>query len=215
MFKDFIKRHLAFWTRRKFIYSVPFAPRNAVALTFDDGPHPENTGRILEILRRHAVKATFFVSGNAAERYPHLLKAIHDEGHEIGNHGYEHVHVSAVSRTRYVDNVCKTTEIVSALAGQTPVFFRPPYGELSLGIARMILSHRLSCVMWSRDSRDSFIKESGDLLAYLKTRSFGGGDIVLFHDDQRQTVEILDQFLSWLAESGITVQPLAHLLRIP
>lgn len=214
MLKRFIKRQLALWAPRKFIFAVPTAPHSTIALTFDDGPHPVNTKRILEILRAHAVKATFFVSGDAAERYPHLLKAIHDDGHEIANHGYEHMRLSVVGYQRYAESVRKTSDIISDITGRRPTFFRPPYGELSFGIVRLILSHPVACVMWSTDSRDSFIKKPEDLIAYLKKQSFEQGDIILFHDDQLQTIEILDQFLGYLEEAKISIQPLAQMLRV-
>lgn len=212
MFKRFIKGQLAFWAPRKFIFASPAAPRDTIALTFDDGPYPVNTERILEILRGHKVKVTFFVSGNAAEHYPHVLKAIHDEGHEIGNHGYEHMRLSVVGYKKYAESIRKTDEVISAITGRKPTFFRPPYGELSFAIVRLILSHPLACAMWSKDSRDSFIKKPEDLFSYLQTQTFKQGDVVLFHDDQQQSIQILDQFLRYLKETKIDIQPLGQML---
>lgn len=214
MYKRFIKGQLAFWAPRKFIFAAPSAPKDTIALTFDDGPHPVNTERILEILRGHKVKATFFVSGNEAERYPRVLKAIHDDGHEIGNHGYEHVRLSKIGYKRYAENICKTGDIVSTITGRRPIFFRPPYGEMSFGVVRMVLSHPVACVMWGRDSLDSFIHKPEDLIAYLETQPFGKGDVVLFHDDQQQTIEILDQFLCFLKTNKMAIQPLTRMLRM-
>src|SRR5688572_11811615 len=103
--------------------------RTAVSLTFDDGPAPDSTDAILDILRRENVRATFFVIGRYAAQHPALLRRVHDEGHLIGNHTFDHSRLGMFKGRRYwVDQVRRTNDLVRELTGQTPALFRPPMG---------------------------------------------------------------------------------------
>ena len=99
-----------------------------VALTFDDGPNPEYTEKLLNGLRERGVKATFFLLGAEVEKYPDIVKQMYEDGHLIGNHSYEHVNLSTLSDAEAVQQVDKTNQAISRITGENPEYIRPPYG---------------------------------------------------------------------------------------
>src|SRR4051812_27039160 len=113
-------------------------PANAgVCLTFDDGPHPEHTPRVLDALREHGVTATFFVIGEQAEKYPEVVRRMAAEGHAVAQHSYSHSEPSQTSTRKLLDEIAQTTRLLTDTLG-TPAgphasWFRPPKGELTAG----------------------------------------------------------------------------------
>jgi peptidoglycan/xylan/chitin deacetylase (PgdA/CDA1 family) len=99
-----------------------------IAVTFDDGPHPANTPKILDVLRRHGVKATFFVVGQMVDSYPHLVRREHEEGHVVGNHSYTHPHLTALGSAGVEKELRDTNAAVTSAGVPKPTLFRPPYG---------------------------------------------------------------------------------------
>ena len=105
--------------------------KNRIALTFDDGPHPRHTHEILAILRKYNVKATFFIIGVNARNYPDSLRAIANDGHEIGNHTFTHQCMRGKSYTQIAHDVSDCSDIIFDLCGQYPMVFRPPGGIMA------------------------------------------------------------------------------------
>ncbi len=101
--------------------------KKKIAITFDDGPHPVYTLKLLDGLAQRNVKATFFIIGESAERYPEVIKRIYAEGHLIGNHTYSHVQLTCISSTRAIEEIRKTNDIVASITGETVRYIRPPY----------------------------------------------------------------------------------------
>src|SRR5574340_1329196 len=120
-----------------------------LALTFDDGPLPPYTGRILDVLAREAVAATFFVCGSNAELYPETLKRIAADGHAIGNHTYTHPYLFFMSTRNIAAEIERTQDVVERAIGKAPVLFRPPYGGRWFGLRRVLRERHLQLVMWS------------------------------------------------------------------
>ena len=104
-------------------------PEKAIALTFDDGPHGECTGRLLDGLKARGVKATFFLMGQNIEGNEELVRRMQEEGHLIGNHGYEHVQMTRAGQEKACQAVDRTGEMIAAITGQKPHYLRPPYGD--------------------------------------------------------------------------------------
>lgn len=102
-----------------------------VALSFDDGPDPDNTPRILDVLAEQEVKATFFVIGEAALNYPEIVQRIHDEGHTIGNHSYSHANFTTLSYQDAFNEILGTSQIIESITGVAPTLFRYPFGITS------------------------------------------------------------------------------------
>lgn len=111
--------------------ALPGTGQRQIILTFDDGPHPSYTPRVLDILEHHDIKAIFFVVGQEAERYPELVSDIHRRGHLLGNHTYSHRNVSDLPRADLLYELTTTDTVVVEITGQTPVYFRPPRGNFS------------------------------------------------------------------------------------
>jgi peptidoglycan/xylan/chitin deacetylase (PgdA/CDA1 family) len=165
-------------------------------LTFDDGPDPVSTPSLLGILRKHNVKAMFFCTGNAAVKFPDLMKQISGEGHLTGNHSYSHRDGWRTGTAEYVDDVMKAAEFTSAS------LFRPPFGRMTLR-QYFILKKRFRIVFWDLmpyDFENTFGREKS--LEILKKYSRPGSVIVL-HDSPTSCAErILDEFLSYAVEKG-------------
>lgn len=175
-----------------------------IALTFDDGPHPINTARILDILDEEEAKATFFLQGSEAEKYPGLVDEIARRGHEIGNHGYSHLSARRVPWRTYVEEVDRTQRILKGIVGEaTGRLFRPPFGEITpLTFLRLAVGgYRF--IFWSADSRDSFIREPAALAAHIDALPVDSGDILLFHEDYGHMVAALPRILKSLKARGL------------
>ncbi|EKD82177.1 MAG: chitin deacetylase, partial [uncultured bacterium] len=104
------------------------ADTRKIVLTFDDGPHPRTTPKVLEILRQRNIKAIFFVLGLQAAKYPALVKQIHDEGHLIGNHSYSHKNLAQLSEEGLRGELNRTSRLIESITGSKPAYLRPPYG---------------------------------------------------------------------------------------
>lgn len=162
----------------------------AVALTFDDGPHPKYTEPILKVLREEEVKATFFLVGNEVKKYPDLARAIAEEGHEIGNHTFSHCRLNGMKFHTLSQEIDETTDLIQRTTGVSTRLFRPPYARVTVALLRYAFRYRITIVLWSIDSRDSFEGASPLKMRY-EIRSVGPGDILLLHEDYPHTVEAL------------------------
>lgn len=149
-----------------------------VALTFDDGPHPEFTPRVLEILRHHQAQATFFMVGAAAEKYQGIVRQVAREGHVIGGHSWDHRSFPSLSsgERRRQMRACEL-----ALSPQQARLFRPPYGHQTVGSRLDALWHRSEVVGWSVDSTD-WQEEKPEIIADCVIGKLQPGAIVLLHD---------------------------------
>jgi peptidoglycan-N-acetylglucosamine deacetylase len=198
-----IKRAVARVAPRQVIYRGPSAHAR-VALTFDDGPHPENTPRILEALARSGAQATFFLQGHEAGRQPHLVRAIHAAGHQVGNHAATHRSPAELGTRSYVQEVLDTQALLSDIVG-APVgrSFRPPYGATSMPTFLKLCAAGFRYVFWSRDSRDSWVREPGALVDHFARQQATAGDIVLFHDDYAHTAAALPALLQGMQAQGL------------
>jgi len=204
--KKIIKTVISLLFPDKFILKRVKNSSNKVAITFDDGPHPVNTKKLLGVLKNEAVKATFFVSGSEAEKYPELVSEIKNNGHEIGNHSYSHKKISEIGIEKYSRDIKKT----SALIGDTALF-RPPYGEISMSLLKLISKNDLKYIGWTVDSKDSYIKDKDKLVESMKSRVIREGDIILFHEDYASTVEAMRQIVIDLKARGFKLVRMSEL----
>ena len=165
-----------------------------MALTFDDGPDPVYTPRILEILRRHKVRATFFVLGAHVPGNEELLRRIYSEGHEIGNHTWGHPDLTTLNPEQVEDQVAHTQFIIAAAGVPAPKMFRPPYGAVN----DMVKAHvPLSIVRWNIDPEDWKAKEPAELAMQVFIHARPGG-IVILHDTEARSADALETILQGL-----------------
>ena len=185
----------------------PHTGPNTVALTFDDGPHPDTTPRILDLLRAHDAKATFFVVGEAVARHPCLVRRIADEGHTLGIHGLRHRTMVLQNGPSILADLRETARrIALAAPGAPPTrLFRPPYGFKTLTLSRAATRSGLQLVAWSLDPRDyDGVSSAADIEAHLGAR-LRPGDIVLLHErpGTMHTLDALPGILAHIAARGL------------
>ena len=175
----------------------------SILITFDDGPHPVNTLRILEILKENDVKAVFFVVGEKAMKYPEIIEQIIDEGHLIGNHTYTHPPLFALfSGKRVKSEIVQCEKALKDRFGITPSFFRPPIGYTNPIIGRVVRELNVQVMGWSFRSWDTVLRNPKLLLRWSE-RGLKPGNILLFHDTLNQTVHMLPELLALSAQKGL------------
>jgi peptidoglycan-N-acetylglucosamine deacetylase len=167
------------------------ASRPAISLTFDDGPHPEYTPRLLDQLGEHQISATFFLIGREAELYPELVRRIVQEGHQLGNHTWHHAPPDQVSARALADEVHRTQQLLTDLTGQVPRVFRPPLGKLTPGKFACVWRLGLTTVLWSVDPKDYQVDSVAELRRRLLDHPCRSGDIVLMHDSRPLALEVI------------------------
>jgi peptidoglycan/xylan/chitin deacetylase (PgdA/CDA1 family) len=191
----------------------PAGGARRVAMTFDDGPHPENTPRILDALDAHGARATFFLQGDSADQHPRMVREIVRRGHEVGNHGYAHLDARAVASADYVADVLHAQATIEDILGQAlPRIFRPPYGNVTPGSMLALLRLRFRFILWSLDSRDSFIRHAPALVDHVGQQRIEAGCIMLFHEDYGHTVEALAELIGIVKQRGMAPVTVKDLL---
>src|SRR3954449_2859795 len=203
------------------LYHQGAGGEHQVAITFDDGPDPRWTPKILDTLKAANVKATFFVVGVNAERYPALVRRIVNEGHEIGNHTYYHPNLALCWPEHIRLELNATQLLLEPLTGRATTLFRPPYAadtgptELS-ELAPLKIAEDLNylVVLENIDPQD-WARPGADIILQRIKQQRRDGNIILLHDaggDRSQTVEALPRVLDWLHTRGDTIVPLSTLL---
>lgn len=172
------------------------AIRRSIYLTFDDGPHPENTPRILDGLASIGAKATFFLVGSQVEMYPLLVRRIIADGHSIGSHSWSHCSCRKQGVGEWLADVRKARDAVEQLTGQSCRLFRPPYGELTPQVMIGLLRQGYRIVHWSHDPKDSAFKSEGEFFEWFANSDLYDGSVVLLHDDCLITSECIAKVCS-------------------
>lgn len=185
-----------------------------LALTFDDGPNPSLTPRLLDILKEHGVKATFFVVGRQVAANPEIVERLAAEGHEIGNHSWDHSSLENMRLESVRDQLVRTNNIIRAVAGHAPVLMRPPYGRTNSALNRWIRSDlEMAVVMWSVDPLDWRHKDPVRVRREILSKARPGA-IVLAHDSQPATVEAMPEVLAGLLRDGFTFVTVSELIAL-
>lgn len=175
-----------------------FDTENEIALTFDDGPNPETTEKILDILKYHQIKASFFCVGTQIEKYPEIFQRIVNEKHTIGNHTWSHHNFFAfLSYKKVLQEIVKTNAYIYKYTNKSTILFRPPVGILNPIIAKVCKNMNLKIIGWNLRSLDTVKSKSKVLIRLSKVKA---GDIVLLHDNRQSTPEILEEFIGIIAE---------------
>lgn len=224
---------LAWFSLSIFVVQVPFFCRALtrgdgalprVALTFDDGPHPKFTPMVLDLLKEHGVRATFFLVGKKVLENPETVKRIIDEGHGIGNHSMSHVHLLSLMRTRAQmiemegckRAIAETAEISTSTA---PRWYRPPMGYKTPSTFWAARRLGLAVVGWHIKGWDTFCTDPGKI-AFTILKRVKNGSIILLHDssslkretvDRSPTLDALPMILSGLKEGGLEPVTLVEL----
>lgn len=173
-----------------------------IAITFDDGPHATFTPRLLDMLRERNLKATFYVCGNNAELYPDLLRRMIAEGHEIGNHSYNHPNLGKMSQEQVRSQLSRTHEAIVRATGIAPRTFRPPYGSFTQAQREWAMKeYGYPTVLWSVDPFDWKKPGAGAITSRILGQT-GSGGIILAHDIHGQTIDAMPGTLDGLSSKG-------------
>jgi peptidoglycan/xylan/chitin deacetylase (PgdA/CDA1 family) len=182
-----------------------------VALTFDDGPHPEYTAQLLALLDYYHIHATFFVVGVQAQKYPQWVKMIHQAGHEIGNHTFDHFRMPALPVEEQAYQIDENQRLLAQLTGDTPRFFRPPGGRYSDPVARLLHQRGMLLALWDVPLNDTAEdREAGDLYSTASHR-IRPGSVVLGHDGIQATIDMLPQLIESLQKEGYSFVTMSEL----
>lgn len=164
-----------------------------VALTIDDGPHPEHTPRVLDLLAAAGMKATFFVVGDSCRRYPDVVRRITAEGHELGNHTWLHGEPTRTSTETFLKEIQQTRQLLRDLTGYDCRLTRPPKGELTFGKTLGLWRQQQTIVLWNVDPKDYAMHDRNEMLRWCDAYQPNNGDIVLLHDDQPYSAIFLER----------------------
>ena len=188
-------------------------PDKVVALTFDDGPHGTLTPRVLDILRNNNVKGTFFVQGCNVTAHPQVVRRMVNEGHEVGNHTWNHAYLSKVAREKAEDQLQRTNEAIRNACGMIPVVMRPPGGYTNAGVASWARQRfGFTTIMWDVDTND-WRKPGSAVVAARAVNGAKPGSIILVHDIHASTVAAVDAIVKGLKNRGYELVTVSELLR--
>lgn len=178
-----------------------------VALTFDDGPNKQ-TERLLEILSQNDAEATFFVLGINAKENSEILKRVHLEGHQIGNHSWNHKNFTTLTLPQLAEQLDKTNQVVENITGIKPKVLRPPYGKINDLVLKNV---KMPVILWNVDSYDWKFRESSAIIAEIvKSKK---NSVILAHDIHATTVDAMESCIKQLKDKGfhlVTIEDLFH-----
>lgn len=190
-----------------------------IALTFDDGPDHRYTVRILDILRKHHVSATFFVLGKLARKNPQILKRMVKEGHTIGNHSWSHTDFTKLNQKEITQQLAMTNREIQKWTGKTPLFFRPPFGAMDRLVVDAVSEQGYAVIYWDVDTKDWQGKSADKIIQTVK-KNMHAGSIILFHSaggpkSLDGTIQALPKLISFLQKQGYELVTIDQLIDLP
>jgi peptidoglycan/xylan/chitin deacetylase (PgdA/CDA1 family) len=195
------KLRLLRWLPTRLFLSEGPSAGSKLYLSFDDGPHPEYTPRVLDLLTAHGARASFFLVGARAKQYPELVRRMVSEGHLIGNHSFSHPAFEQLPLAAQLKEVAQTDEVLAGFDGLAQHPFRPPCGVLPIPLMLHFALHGRGIAYWSFDSLDYQHRPTQELADLLRQMPPRAGDVVLMHDDSEHTMELLEILLpEWRAQ---------------
>lgn len=181
-----------------------------ICLTFDDGPSPAITPKLLDLLKQYNVHATFFLVGKNAERYPDLVKRMIDEGHEVGNHSYDHPQLTTLSVDGFMSQINGTNDIIYNATGVKPKYLRPPYGSKNQVMKDTI---PMPFILWNVDPEDWNKTATKESISQNVLDNVSDGGIVLSHDLYERTYEAYEILIPQLIQQGYQFLTVSEMFR--
>lgn len=192
------------------VFRLPAPAAARVAITIDDGPHPQWTPLVLEVLARHQVTATFFMVGEEVKRFPHLARQVAEAGHDIGNHTMRHLQpFSALPAVEIRKEIGEASAVIEDVTGCRPGLFRAPAGSWSAEVLDTTEEYGMAPIDWSVDPEDWRPRDREHIAGAIA--GCRPADIVLCHDgggDRSRTVQALDDAIPLLRQRGLGFVPL-------
>jgi peptidoglycan/xylan/chitin deacetylase (PgdA/CDA1 family) len=190
---------------RKCVWNISF-PNNTVYITFDDGPIPEITLWVLEVLRENQVKATFFCVGENINKHPEIYKQVLLEGHSVGNHTYNHNNGWKTNDKVYESSVEKAQTEMDLYQSNQVKLFRPPYGKLKWNQYQRLLKNGYKIIMWEVLSADFDTSLDPETCLEKLKKNTAPGSIIVFHDNVKSfriLKKVLPEYLMFLKQKGL------------
>jgi len=188
--------------------------KNQIAITFDDGPHPEFTPKALDLLKQHNAKATFFCIGQEVEKHPDILKRMLSEGHVVGNHTYSHSKSFGFFNTeKVISELKQANQVFKELTGKDMQLYRPAFAVTNPMIERAVKQVKVHSIGWNVRSLDTTSRSKKMILKRI-VQKLAKGDVILLHDTSQKSIEVLEQLLLFLEEKNLESVTLEQLLEI-
>lgn len=192
----------------KMLPTVPF-----VAMTFDDGPHPEYTPALLDLLAERNIRATFYVVGSNARKYPHILRRMINEGHEIGNHSLNHLRLTDLSDEAIIAEMLGCHDAAVAASTLPPATMRPPYGAVNDSIRNLVLNEfGYPTILWDVDPLDWDMAVTDEEVVDTILNESDHGEIILTHDIHARTIAVMPEILDGLLAQDFSFVTVTELL---
>ena len=194
------------------IYSVGIEEKK-IAISFDAAWGAEDFYQIMEILDKHNVKTTFFMTGEWVEKNPECVKTLVEKGHDLGNHSATHPDMTTLSKEKQKEQILKVHNAVKELTGYEMELFRPPYGAYNNDVIRSCYEVGYYPIQWDVDSLDWKDYSASRIIKNVcEHKSLGAGSIILCHNGAKHTAEALDEMLTNLENQGYEIVPISELI---
>lgn len=196
------------WLPNRWVLTRGSRRHRVLHLTFDDGPHPEHTPVLLDLLAAHRAKATFFLIGREAERFPDVVERIVREGHVLGNHSWSHPQFDRLDLAAQREEIQRTDRLLTRFDGAAQHDFRPPRGVLPRPMLLDCVRRGRRIAYWSYDSLDYSKRPAEALIDSAQRFPPEPGEILLMHDDSALSLQLLRTMLPTWATDGFAFEPL-------
>jgi peptidoglycan/xylan/chitin deacetylase (PgdA/CDA1 family) len=194
--------------------SNPSISKNQISITFDDGPNPEFTPKVLDLLKNYQAKATFFCIGLNIENHPELFKRIISEGHTVGNHTYSHNNMFGFFNTKQViEELKQTNNLALKITGLNLNLYRPAFGVTNPRIKKALKATKLQAIGWNKRSLDT-TNLSKETVLKRASKNLKKGDVILLHDASKKTIWVLEQLLLILQKQNLQAVTVDNLFNI-
>lgn len=205
------KLKLLKWLPDSWMVTTGAVAERCLHLTFDDGPNAQHTPRLLDLLASHGAKATFFLLGEQVEKHPGIVERLVAEGHQLGNHSYDHPRFTRIPRAEQMAQIERTEQLLTRFDGKVRHRFRPPSGRFPLSLLAHYALRRDGMAYWSYDSLDYQQRPASELVEVMRTHPPRAGDILLMHDDSDATIDALAVLLPEWSALGFAFSTLPEL----
>lgn len=188
----------------------PVVTKPMIAITYDDGPHPQNTLKILDILNKYNAKATFFMLGENVKRNSWIPRKVAEQGSQIGTHSWNHPNLNKLDKKDISFQIDNSSKIIEENSGQVVKLFRPPYGNANQMVRDIAKEKNKAIILWNIDTEDWKSKDAKKVTEHV-LNNVKEGDIVLMHDIYSSTVEASEEIIKVLTERGYELVTVSEL----
>ena len=184
-----------------------------ISISFDAAWGAEDFNKIMEILEKHGVKATFFMTGEWVEKYPDCVKMLVEKGHDLGNHSASHPDMTKLTKEKQREQILQVHNAVKELTGYEMDLFRPPYGAYNNDVIRTCYEVNYFPIQWDVDSLDWKDLSATEIINKVcNHKALGSGSIILCHNGAKYTADALDEMLTQLKQQGYELVPISELI---